>query len=185
MAEELKWEAHCAYEDKDFQKALAKWQEALELEMKISSNYNEIGELLHCIGNAHVELFKFDEALLKYEEAVETRKKEKHPDFTEIGVSLHRIGLVYEKQNKLDEALQKYKEALKIKKKTKQHDNKTIGSTLFKIADVYQALNKQDEALAKYEECLQMFKIDEESAQDSMFEKAQQKIEQLKQKLSI
>ena len=82
------------------------------------SNHSSIAETINNIGLVYDSQNRFDEALIKYEEALRIYKETLPSNHSSIASTINNIGLVYQNQNRFDEALIKYEEALRIKKET-------------------------------------------------------------------
>ncbi len=96
----------------------------------------------------------YDEALEKYEEALEIKKR--IGDVSGEAISLHQIGMIYQERGLYDEALEKYEESLEITKRI--GDVSGEASSLHQIGSIYQERGSYDVALVKYEEALEIEK---------------------------
>ncbi|MCZ7392811.1 MAG: tetratricopeptide repeat protein [Candidatus Methanoperedens sp.] len=100
---------------------------------------------LYCIG-------KYDEALDKYNQSLEIKKK--LGDHSGISATLHQIAMIHETKGDYDEALDKYNQSLEISKKL--GDQRRIAYTLIHIANIHERKGEFDKALDKYNQSLEI-----------------------------
>ena len=131
--------------------ALEYYQQALEINRKLSGYEQGAAHNLNNIGTLYNELGKQDEAMKCQEEALEISKKFK--DEQAIANSLTNIGIIYTDSGKPEEALKLFREALENNKKLKYEEGianvfNNIGLAHSNLKDTDQALNYYQKALS-------------------------------------
>ncbi len=110
--------------------------------------------LAHSYGILLQSLGRYGDALEKYEESLQIKKR--IGDVSGEGKSLHQIGNINYYTGSYDQALEKYKEALEISKRI--GDVSGEAASLHQIGMIYQENGLYDDPLEKYEEALEIAK---------------------------
>jgi len=134
--------------------ALEYYQQALEINRKLSGYEQGAAHNLNNIGTLYNELGKQDEAMKCQEEALEISKKFK--DEKAIANSLTNIGIIYTNSGKPEEALKLFQEALEINKKLKYEEG--IANVFNNIGLAHSKLKETDQALNYYQKALSINK---------------------------
>jgi len=134
--------------------ALEYYQQALEINRKLSGYEQGAAHNLNNIGTLYNELGKQDEAMKCQEEALEISKKFK--DEQAIANSLTNIGIIYTDSGKPEEALKLFHEALEINKKLKCEEG--IANVFNNIGLAHSKLKETDQALNYYQKALSINK---------------------------
>ncbi len=161
-AEEIYKQGDRLYINSQYQLALEKYQQALEIYQliyRVSENSNQslslkIGETLHSIGAVYNKLADYPQALEYYQQAVKLRRQIN--DQKGVGISLNSIGGVYFFQGNYNQALDYWQQALEIRQEL--GDLVRVGRTQNNIAGIYLNQAKYSQALEYYQQALQTFK---------------------------
>ena len=139
------------YNQKDYNKSLQYYEEALKIDEK-SKNLPFQAVRLNNIGLIHLEKETFDKALEYFNKALEIGKM--RGDYRGMGARINNIGLIYLKQKDYERAIDNFQEALKLDKKIGNLSGRSI--RLKNIGDVYKAQKNYLEALEKYRNSYQI-----------------------------
>ncbi len=108
----------------------------------------DLGILLHCIGNLHVQLQEWDKAIHCYEEALSVRKgRAQYADGgdgikVEVADTFHNLGCVYELLMDYKSALDFFGEALRLKHITDQMRDASSSSSTTTTTDMVSISNR-------------------------------------------
>ena len=108
-----------AYQDGNYQEALGRWKEALEIAEQIGDK-RVIGIFAANIGLAHAKRGEYERALEFHEKAL--RMNREIGDKGNSAINLNNIGAVYNDMGRHDRALEYYREALVIRRETKDRN---------------------------------------------------------------
>ncbi len=110
--------------------------------------------LLHSCGILLQSLGRYEDALKKYLESLEIKKR--IGDVAGEAKSLHQVGRIYENKGDYDQALEKYLQSLEIAKRI--GDVAGEAKSLHQVGNIYLLKGDYDQALEKYLESLEIAK---------------------------
>ncbi|MDP8220543.1 MAG: sigma 54-interacting transcriptional regulator [Candidatus Stygibacter frigidus] len=135
------------YSDKDLEKTLAYYQEALPY-VKKAGNKDVLAIVLNNIGGVYEDMENYAQALENYQKAIAIAEEQKIEH--NLSIFLKHIGSVYFKQGKYEEALQYLNRSLAI---AEQQCQKGEVEEIYKmLSDIYRALGKFGETLKYYDQ---------------------------------
>ncbi len=146
-------EALQAYNAYDYEKALEKGQQALELARK-SGDKQAVGVSLAFLGGVYSDLEQYEEALGYLEEALAIKREA--GDRAGLAAALGEAGIVYSSIGRYEKALKCHEEALAIHKEIGTRSD--VGGDLAEIGIVYSYLSRYEKALGFFDEALAIHK---------------------------
>ncbi|MBS9396148.1 MAG: tetratricopeptide repeat protein [Dolichospermum sp. OL03] len=141
------------YKQRQFQEALATFQQALAIQQKIGDHSGE-ATTLNNIGAIYDNQGEYPKALDFYQQALDIRKK--IGDRSGVGNSLNNIGFIYSSQGEYPKALEFYQQALAIRKQI--GDRPGEATTLNNIGFIYSSQGEYPKALDFYHQALDIFR---------------------------
>jgi tetratricopeptide (TPR) repeat protein len=161
------------YKLSHYDKALAKYQESLEMKRRIyKGDHPDIAGSLNNLGNAFLKLDSFEKALERYEESLEMRRRIYKGDHPDIASSLMNIGITLTSVGSYSEALENHKKSLEMKRRIYKGDHPDIASSLMNIGVTLTSVGSYSEALEDHKESLEMrwriYKGDHPTVADSL-----------------
>ena len=147
------------YKLSHYDKALAKYQESLEMKRRIyKGDHPDIAGSLNNLGNAFLKLDSFEKALERYEESLEMRRRIYKGDHPDIASSLMNIGITLTSVGSYSEALEDHKESLEMRWRIYKGDHPTVADSLNNIGNILGRLGRYEEALQYQKESLSMMR---------------------------
>jgi len=147
------------YKLSHYDKALAKYQESLEMKRRIyKGDHPDIAGSLNNLGNAFLKLDSFEKALERYEESLEMRRRIYKGDHPDIASSLMNIGVTLTSVGSYSEALEDHKESLEMRWRIYKGDHPTVADSLNNIGNILGRLGRYEEALQYQKESLSMMR---------------------------
>jgi tetratricopeptide (TPR) repeat protein len=140
-----------AHSKEDKEKAMTKFQQALEIFHKNKSEKNE-ANALYRLGSVYSDLSHYGKALEYYGQALEVYRKIE--DAQGEGVALNDIGFVHNEMSQYRKALDYYEKSLQIRRKTGNLAGEA--TTLNNMAAVYDNMSQYQRALEHYEKALEI-----------------------------
>lgn len=162
------------FKQKEYDKALSKWQEALEIDRKLvedccgsPEHLHHFAIVLNNLGALHNAQGDFDKALDEFEEVINIYRKlieeaEIQSYKGDLALVISNMGIVYETKGEYDEALCKFEEAKSIYQQLAIEDGQKyepeIAGILIHIGHIYLRKGKDHKALYVQERALEIYR---------------------------
>lgn len=151
---ELLSEGLKAYNDKQYQTAIEKYQQAIKIDPDNASIYHNWGNTLNKLAQSENSIDIFEQSFQKYEKAVELK-----PDYPEAynnwGNALVRMFELNGDETLLEQAILKYKESQRLNSDyPEMHNN--LGVTLSKLGSLRKDTNLIKESFFEFEKTIEL-----------------------------
>lgn len=151
---ELLSEGLKAYNDKQYQTAIEKYQQATEIDPDNATIYHNWGNTLNRLAQSENSIDIFEQSFQKYEKAVELK-----PDYPEAynnwGNALVRMSGLKKDETLLEQAILKYKESLRLNSDYPEiHNN--LGVTLSKLGNLRKDTYLIKESFSQFEKTIEL-----------------------------
>ena len=121
----------------------------------------QVGELVYrimeCLAGYLKLTGQFNEALRRYQRALEIREREFGVDNVTSAETINNIGEVYRCQGKFNDAVSCYERALKLKEREFGADHIQSADMINNLGMVYYSQGKYDDAISCYERALKLY----------------------------
>lgn len=127
---------------------------------------NEIGDVLHRMGNLHASFGEYDEALTCFSEVLEIQRKTNN-DELRIADLLFNMGNIFLEQDLVEKSIDCLRESYDITKEALGVENKELHSTMYLMGVALTEIFDYENALAWFDRALAALKsVDDEEAPD-------------------
>ena len=122
---------------------------------------NEIGDVLHRMGNLHASFGEYDEALTSFSEVLEIQR-ETNNDELRIADLLFNMGNIFLEQDLVEKSIECLSESYDITKEALGGENKELHSTMYLMGVALTELADYENALAWFDRALAALKLVDE-----------------------
>jgi len=127
---------------------------------------NEIGDVLHRMGNLHASFGEYDEALTCFSEVLDIQRQTNN-DELRIADLLFNMGNIFLEQDLVEKSIDCLRESYEITKEALGGENKELHSTMYLMGVALTELVDHENALAWFDRALAALKsVDEEETPD-------------------
>lgn len=141
-----------AYNDKEYQTAIEKYQQAIKIDPDNASIYHNWGNTLSRLAQSENSIDIFEQSFQKYKKAVELK-----PDYPEAynnwGNAFARMFELNKDEISLEQAIPKYKESLRLNSDYPETHN-NLGVTLSELGSLREDTNLIKESFSEFEKTI-------------------------------
>lgn len=151
--------ANCLIDQGEISEGLICLEQSLEIRILKLGECIQVLETLNSIGNVHMSLGAYEEALAVFDKVNELTNRISPNDIERIAGVLYSIGEVYDAKNDYTEAIAKFDECMAVLKRDRSADHPHIAKALQRLGDVTATQKDLDKAFEYYCEALRIRKM--------------------------
>lgn len=148
--------ASCLIEKDEVDEALVCLEQSLEIRIMKLGECVQVLDTLNAIGNVHMSLGAYDEALAIFDKVNELTNRICPDDVERIAGVLYSIGEVYDAKTDYTEAIEKFDECMNVLKRDRSSDHPHVAKALQRLGDVTASQKDLDVAYDYYCEALRI-----------------------------
>lgn len=151
--------ANCLIDQDEVNEGLISLEQSLEIRILKLGECVLVLDTLNAIGNVHLSLGAFEEALAVFEKVHELTRRISPDDVERIAGVLYSIGEVYDAQKDFTHAMAKFDECKQALERDRSSDHPHVAKALQRLGDVSVARKDLDAAYDYYCEALRIRKM--------------------------